>query len=67
MLDAAISEVLVIGYAVHDDPLVSDALARAAQRNVGITLLLEREIDNPSYHQHGEPFPGLRARRSPGR
>ena len=63
MLDAAIIEVLVIGYAVHDDPLVSDALARAAQRNVGITLLLEREIDNPSYHQHGESFPGLRARR----
>ncbi len=63
MLDAAISEVLVIGYAVHDDPLVSDASARAAQRNVGITLLLEREIDNPSYHQHGESFPGLRARR----
>jgi hypothetical protein len=45
MLDAAISEVLVIGYAVHDDPLVSDSLARAAQRDVGITLLLEREID----------------------
>ena len=45
MLDAAIIEVLVIGYAVHDDPLVSDALARATQHNVGITLLLEREID----------------------
>jgi len=46
--------------------LFSDALARAAQRNVGFTLLLEREIDNPSYHHHGEPFPGLRAG-SPGR
>ena len=63
LLNAAISEVLLIGYAIHDDPLVSDALARAAQRQVAITLLLEREIDNPSYHQHSEPFPGLRARR----
>jgi cardiolipin synthase A/B len=63
LLDEACSEILLIGYAVHNDPAIADALDRAAQRQVAITLLLERTADNPGYHQHSQPFPTLRARR----
>lgn len=63
ILAEAAREILLIGYAVHDDPMVANGLAAAAQRGVAVTLLLERSLDNPNYHASGSPFPGLPARR----
>jgi cardiolipin synthase len=63
ILDKAVSEILLIGYAVHNDAMVAEGLAQAAHRNVAITLLLERSLDNPNYHEGAEAFPGLHARR----
>jgi cardiolipin synthase A/B len=63
ILHDAAHEILLIGYAVHNDAMVADGLAEAAQRNVAITLLLERSLDNPNYHASAYAFPGLRARR----
>jgi phosphatidylserine/phosphatidylglycerophosphate/cardiolipin synthase-like enzyme len=56
MLDAARSEILLIGYAVHDQPRVAAALQDAAARGVGITLLLERHEDNSGYSSPHSPF-----------
>lgn len=63
LLDSAEKDVLLVGYAVHDEPRVTDALHRAAARGVALTLLLERAADNPQYRGHGTPFAGLPARR----
>ena len=63
LLDAALEEVLLVGYAVHDEPAVTAALRRAADRGVRVRLLLERPEDNPGYHGRGGPFAGLRAER----
>lgn len=63
LLDSATSDVLLVGFAVQDEPRVTDALHRAATRGVALTLLLERAVDNPQYHAHGAPFADLRARR----
>ena len=56
-------EILVVSYATAPGPAVREALVNAADRGVEITLLLERTVDNPAFGSHGEPFPGLRARR----
>lgn len=63
LLQAATREILLIGYAVHNDPMVAAGLTAASQRGVAITLLLERTSDNPNYHDPGHAFPGLRAQR----
>ncbi len=63
LLDGAASEILLVGYAVHDEPRVSAALHAAALRGVDITLLLERPLDNRHYRGPRAPFQGLRARR----
>lgn len=63
LVDSAVDDVLLVGYAVHDEPRVRDALHRAVDRGVLLTLLLERAIDNPQYREHGEPLRGLPARR----
>lgn len=56
-------EILLIGYAVHTQPMVSGALDKAAQRGVKITLVLERQADNHAFSGIGNPFPTLPARR----
>lgn len=63
VLDEARREILLVGYAVQNEPRVTTALHGAADRGVDITLLIERSADNPRYAGSGEAFMGLRARR----
>lgn len=63
ILEEARSEILLVGYAVQTEPSVASALEAAALAGVEITLLLERELDNPRYAGGSPAFPGLRARR----
>lgn len=62
-LDAAGAQVLVIGYAVHDEPSVVASLHAAVGRGVELTLLCERPTDNPRFNGSDRPFPSLTARR----
>lgn len=62
-LDGASESVLIVGYAVHDEPSVVAALHRAADRQVPLTLLCERPADNPRFNGPTLPFPSLAARR----
>jgi cardiolipin synthase A/B len=54
-------ELLLVSYATNNEPSIEAALAAAAERGVEITLLAERQDDNPAYTAIGTPFPGLRA------
>jgi cardiolipin synthase A/B len=63
LIDSANEEVLLVSFATLGEPSIAAALERAAQRQVAITLLLERPDDNPHYTGPADPFPGLRARR----
>lgn len=62
-LNDARHEILLIGYAVHDEQRVTSALHAAASRGVDITLLLERNADNPRYTGTSIPLAELPARR----
>jgi cardiolipin synthase A/B len=61
LIDRAVTDVLLVGYAVYTEPNVASALHRAADRSVTITLLIERAIDNPRFTGAGTAFPGLDA------
>ncbi len=61
LITSARSDVLLVGYAVHTEPTVADALTRAAEDGVEITLLLERRADNPHFSGSGDAFPHLPA------
>lgn len=61
LIGAARSAVLLVGYAVQNEPTVTRALSGAVERGVEVTLLLERHVDNPNYSGSGVPFPGLDA------
>jgi cardiolipin synthase len=61
LIGQARREILLVSYAINNDPLIEGALAAAAERGVEITILAERREDNPSYNAVGVPFPGLRA------
>ncbi len=63
LIDQAQTDVLLVGYAVHTEPSVAEALHRARGRGVAITLLLERNLDNPAFASAGAAFPGLTATR----
>ena len=63
LLAGATSEVLLVGYAVHEEPRVSVAVQAAASRGVQITFLLERSRDNPGYRGPRAPFASVEARR----
>lgn len=63
LIDQALVDVLLVGYAVHTEPTVAAALERAQQRSVAISLLLERHADNPDYKGTGDAFPHLEATR----
>ena len=45
------------------EPKLTDALHRAADRDVFVQLLCERRTDNPGFNGDSSPFPNLRARR----
>jgi len=61
LIDRAVTDVLLVGYAVHTEPTVAAALRRAAARTVTITLLIERAADNPRFTGDGAAFPGIDA------
>ncbi|MEU8178603.1 DISARM system phospholipase D-like protein DrmC [Microbispora hainanensis] len=63
LIDEATTEIVLVSYATHSETKISQALHRAAERGVEITLLLENHDDNPSYTSTYTPFPGLSARR----
>lgn len=63
LIDEAQHELLLVSYATAPGERLRQALHAAGSRGVRITLLLERSADNPSFHGHGDPFPGLPARR----
>jgi cardiolipin synthase A/B len=56
-------EILLASYATIPSENIRRALTAAADRGVKITLLLERSADNPNFTGHGDPFPGITARR----
>lgn len=63
LIDQAMVDILLVGYAVHTEPSVAAALTSAGKRNVDITLLLERHADNERFSGAGAAFPGLTAQR----
>ncbi|MFE3495657.1 DISARM system phospholipase D-like protein DrmC [Streptomyces sp. NPDC059175] len=63
LIDEARHEIWLVSYATHTEPRITAALKAAAGRGVQITLLLERNTDNPSYSFRGIPFPHLDATR----
>jgi phosphatidylserine/phosphatidylglycerophosphate/cardiolipin synthase-like enzyme len=63
LIEEARREVLLVSYATMPSEKVRAALSAAAERGVAITTLLERTADNPRFEGHGEPFPGISARR----
>jgi phosphatidylserine/phosphatidylglycerophosphate/cardiolipin synthase-like enzyme len=56
-------ELVLASYATVPGDSIRQALFDAVDRGVALTLLLERQEDNPKFHGQGEPFPGLPARR----
>lgn len=63
LIGQAAENVLLVGYAVHSEPSVTAALHESWARGVTVTLLLERQTDNPQFKGPAEPFPGLAATR----
>jgi cardiolipin synthase len=63
LIEEACREIVLASYATVPSVNIRQSLNAAAARGVAIILLLERHADNPSFNAHGEPFPGLEARR----
>lgn len=63
LIGEAAEHVLLVGYAVQNQPDVSAALLAARTRGAEVTLVLERQADNPKFTGTGQPFPGLDATR----
>jgi phosphatidylserine/phosphatidylglycerophosphate/cardiolipin synthase-like enzyme len=63
LIGDAVEEVLLVSYAAQTEPAVAAALQEAVDRDVTVTLLLERPADNPGYTGSALPFPKLAARR----
>jgi cardiolipin synthase len=56
-------EILLVSYATMPGASIRQALLAAQQRGVALTLLLERNADNPGFGGSDDPFPGIVARR----
>ncbi len=63
LIDEAARELILASYATIPGDTVRQSLHAAVERGVAVTLLLERPQDNPKFNGHGDPFPGLSARR----
>lgn len=59
LLASAATEILLVGYAVHSEPVVEHGLVAAVGRGVEVTLVLERHADNPSFSGPGRSLSGL--------
>jgi phosphatidylserine/phosphatidylglycerophosphate/cardiolipin synthase-like enzyme len=64
LINEARSQILLVSYATQTEPSISAALSAAAARGATVTLLAERNGDNPSYTSPvSMPFPLLNALR----
>ena len=63
LIGEAQADVLLVGYAVHTEPLVAAALHAAVERGVPLPQRLERPAATPGVASHGAAFPGLTATR----
>ncbi|MFD7008095.1 DISARM system phospholipase D-like protein DrmC [Rhodococcus jostii] len=63
LVDQARSEILLISYAMHNEPTLAAAIARAVARKVFVQVLCERSADNPGFRGNSVPFPHLKIRR----
>ncbi|MGW5289759.1 DISARM system phospholipase D-like protein DrmC [Rhodococcus pyridinivorans] len=63
LVDQARSDVLLVSYAMHNEPTLTAAIARAVGRGVFVQVLCERTADNPNFRGGSVPFPGLSVRR----
>ncbi len=63
LIGQAVTDILLIGYAVHTEPTITRALEQAHERGAAITLVLERHLDNPAFSGTSTPFPRLVATR----
>jgi cardiolipin synthase len=63
LLGEAQREVLLVSYATRSEQRVTAAISLAIGRGVDVTVLLERNADNPSYLARGQPFAELELRR----
>jgi len=64
LIGSATTSVLLVGFAVHNEPSVTAALTQARTRGVTLRLVLERTADNPRYNtSYPIPFPGVDAER----
>jgi phosphatidylserine/phosphatidylglycerophosphate/cardiolipin synthase-like enzyme len=54
-------EILLVSYATQTEAGLNIALADAANRGVEITLVMERQADNPGYHGSDIQFSGIPA------
>jgi phosphatidylserine/phosphatidylglycerophosphate/cardiolipin synthase-like enzyme len=63
LIGEARHEILLVSYVTQTEPQIDTALAAAAARGVEVTILAERQADNPAYTSSGAPFPRLQALR----
>jgi cardiolipin synthase len=63
LIDSAAAELILVTFASQDEPRLADAVGAAVGRGVDITVLFERNDDNPSYTQRGDVFSDLPVRR----
>lgn len=63
LIDEAQREIILVSYATIPGENIRGALEDAARRGAQITLLLERNTDNPNFNASHDPFPDLTARR----
>lgn len=63
LVDRARTDVLLVSYAMHNEPTLSAAIGRAVDRGVFVQVLCERTVDNPNFRGGTLPFPRLPVRR----
>jgi phosphatidylserine/phosphatidylglycerophosphate/cardiolipin synthase-like enzyme len=63
LITKARTQLLLVSFATHTEPVIAAALKAAAGRGVEIVLVVERHADNPAYTGASGPFPDLPALR----
>lgn len=63
LIGEARTELLLVSFATQAEPSVAGALSAASARGVAITMLVERQADNPAYRGVVDPFPSVSSNR----
>lgn len=63
LINQARGELLIVSFAAYDDRRITRAVEDALTRHVEVTLLLERNLDNPDYTSLRLALPDLELRR----